>query len=123
MRKPELLKLCLELMDIKNHEAKAVEISKIKKMKHDELMKKFIELEKEAKLIEENKCKACLKEQFIQQKIDKKTYDQRLLANMIRELTCQYCKHDTLIFDEESVFCESCGATQNPLVSHEKYKH
>ena len=122
-KKPELLKNCLELIGYQKHKAKSAEIAKIRKMKPHELRKKIIELEKEAKLIEENKCDMCLKEQFMQQKIDEKTYDQRLLANMVRELTCQYCDHETLICDDESLFCQSCGSLQSPLVSHDKYPH
>lgn len=123
MNKPALVKKCLELIGYQNHKAKAAEIAKIRKMKPCELRKKLIELEKDAKLLEENKCYACLKEQFVQRKIDEKTYDQRLLANMVRELACQYCDHETLICDDESLFCQSCGSLQNSSVSCDKYPH
>ena len=122
MNKPALVKKCLEFMDIKNHKARSAEIAKVRKMRPHELKKKLIELEKEAKLIEENKCDACLKEQFIQRKINKKAYNERLLANVVRKLACQYCNHDTLVFDEESLFCQSCGSLQNPSISYDRYK-
>ena len=123
MNKPALVKKCLELIGYQNHKANAAQIAKIRKMKPHELRKKLIELEKDAKLIEENKCDACLKEQFMQRKIDEKTYHQRLLANVKRELICQYCKHETLISDKNDTFCESCGTLQSPLVLHDKYPH
>ena len=123
VNKPQLLEMCLELVGYHKHKAKAVEITKIRKMKPHELRKKLIELEKDAKLIEENKCDACLKEQFVQRKIDEMTYDQRLLANSIRKLACQYCNHETLISDKDDTFCQSCGALQSSLVSQDKYPH
>ena len=123
MNKPALVKKCLELIGYQKHKAKSAEIAKIRKMKPHELRKKLIELEKDAKLIEENKCDACLKEQFMQRKIDEKTYHQQLLANVKRELACQYCDHETLISVGDDTFCESCGALQSSLVSQDKYPH
>ena len=133
MSKKDLLKKCLEFKGIAAHKEKAAQIANIRNIykKRDttfELIEKVIELEKEAKLIEkeaklieESKCDACLKEQLIQRKIDEKTYDQRLLANMIRKLACQHCNHEKLIFDEDQIFCNFCGSLQNPLFSNDKY--
>ena len=36
---------------------------------------------------------------------------------------CEYCTHETLIFDVESSFCESCGSAQNPSVALDRYKN
>ena len=121
MNKKDLLEKCLEFKGIQAHKEKAAEIAAINKMNKAKLLEKITELEKEAKLVEESKCDACLKEQLIQRKIDEKTYDERLLANMIRKLTCQHCNHEKLIFDEDQIFCNFCGSLQNPLVSHDKY--
>ena len=59
--------------------------------------------EYERKLRDRALCSACLKEQIIQRKMDEKTHNQWLLDSMIRDLTCKYCTHETLVFDEESV--------------------
>ena len=123
MRRAELLKTCLELEGTKAHKEKAVEFTKIRKMKSNELLKKVSELGKEAKLVEENKCLKCLNEQRIQRKIDEKTHNQRVLDNMVRDLVCECYTHETLIFDGESSFCESCGSAQNPSLSHDKYQN
>ena len=123
VNKPELIKMCLELVGYQNHKAKAAEIARIRKMKPNDLRKKLIELEKEAKFIEENKCKACLEQQKIQHKIDQKAYNERLLANAVRDLVCHYCQHSDLIYDGDETFCVKCGSLQNPSVSYDKYPY
>lgn len=114
--------MCLEFIGYQNHKAKAAEIAKIKKMRSHELRRKLIELEKlkkEAEFIEKIKCKACLKDQFIQRKIEKKTYNEGLFANMIRENNvCQCCEHEILIYDGDDVICKSCGSVQSPSVPY-----
>ena len=123
VNKPELIKMCLKLIGYQNHKAKAAEIAQIRKMKPNDLREKIIELEKEAKFIKENKCEACLKEQFIQRKIDEKTYYQGLLSNMVQKLACQYCQHSDLAVDVDDTFCVKCGTLQDPSVSYDKYPH
>ena len=98
--------------------AKKYGVKSYSTMKRAELLKKVNEFEKEVKLKEETKCLACLNEQRNQLKIDEKTYNQRLLDNMVRELACQYCKHERFIYDGEFTFCESCGAAQDPPVAY-----
>ena len=88
-----------------------------------DLREKLIELKKEAKFIEENKCYACLEQQKIQHKIDQKAYDKRLLANAVRDLVCHYCQHSDLAVDGDDTFCVKCGASQSPSVSYEKYSY
>ena len=92
-------------------------------MKTNDLRKKITELEKEAKFIEENKCKACLEQQKTQRKIDQKTYNERLLANAKRDLVCYCCQHSDLAVDGDDTVCVKCGALQSPSVSYEKYPH
>ena len=123
VNKSELLEMCLELVGYDEHKAKKVEIAQIRKMKLNDLRKKITELEKEAKFIEENKCKACLEQQKIQRKIDQKAYDKRLLANAVRDLVCHYCQHSDLAVDGDDTFCVKCGALQDPSVSCDKYPH
>ncbi len=123
MNKPELVKMGLEFIGYQAHKEKAAEIAQIRKMKPNDLRKKLTELEKEAKFIEENKCDACLKEQFIQRKIDQKAYDERVLANATRILVCYYCQHSDLAVDGDDTHCVKCGSLQNPSVSHDKYPH
>ena len=54
-------------------------------MKPKDLREKLIELEKEAKFIEENKCYACLEQERIQHKIDQKAYDAKLTKWLARK--------------------------------------
>ena len=123
VNKPELIKMCLELIGYQNHKAKAAEIAQIRKMKPKDLKNKLIELEKEAKFIEENKCDACLEQHRIQRKIDQKAYDKRLLANAARDLVCHYCQHSDLAVDGDETICAECGALQRPSVSYDRYPH
>ena len=121
VNKPELIKMCLELIGYQNHKAKAAEIAQIRKMKPKDLKNKLIELEKEAKFFEENKCDACLEQQRIQSQINEKTYNKRLLANATRKLVCYYCQHSNLAIDGDETICAECGALQSPSVSYDKY--
>ena len=121
MKRLELLKKCLELGGIRDHKEKKAELAKIRQMKSSELLEKINELEKEAQLIEESKCRECLNQQRIQRKIDEKTHNQRVMDSMIRDLVCIHCQHPNFAYDGESSFCESCGSVQNPSVSYDKY--
>ena len=121
MKRLELLKKCLELGGIRDHKEKKAELAKIRQMKSSELLEKINELEKEAQLVEESKCRECLNQQRIQRKIDEKTHNQRVLDSMIRDLVCIHCKHANLAQDGDHTVCADCGTLQPPSVSYDKY--
>ena len=120
MNRPELFKKCLELGGIKAHKEKVAKLAKIRKMKLKKLLKKVNELEKEAKFIEENKCRKCLNQQRIQRKIDEEAHNQRLLAHAMGDLICEYCKHANLAPDGDDTVCVLCGSVQYPGVDASK---
>ena len=98
--KKEELEAFLKDREIRVYSSKIKDVleKKVSEVKEIEVSEEY-----ERKLRDRALCSACLKEQIIQRKTDEKTHNQRLLDSMIRDLTCKYCTHETLVFDEESV--------------------
>ena len=83
--------------------------AKVQKIKEKEKAEKY-----EEDLRHNALCSACLSEQRIQRKIDKKTHDQRLIESVVRTLVCEHCQHADSAVDGDLTVCASCGALQSP---------
>ena len=66
------------------------------------------------------RCKTCLEEMYKQEKIDEKTYSQKLLEQTIRDLSCQYCLHNETTIDGETLICTSCGTVLQESEANEE---
>ena len=92
--------------------------STLKKSKLEEEVQKIQQEDKrteyEQKLRDTALCLACLNEQRIQRKIDKREHTQRLFELTIRDLVCIHCKHANLAQDGDHTVCADCGALQPP---------
>ena len=55
------------------------------------------------------KCRKCLEEQHKQRLIDKKTYNQLLYKQLLRNLARICCKNQKLVFDDGVTVCGNCG--------------
>ena len=65
-------------------------------------------------------CENCLREMYKQEKIDEKTYSQKLLEQTIRDLSCQYCLHNETTIDGETLICTSCGTVLQESEANEE---
>ena len=54
-------------------------------------------------------CKSCLRELHKQGKIDENMHSKKLLEQVTRDLSCQYCFHTRTSIDEEMTVCMDCG--------------
>ena len=58
-------------------------------------------------------CQHCLDERRKQRCIDEQEYYRKTMAEIIRRLVCDYCKHTfTVAVDGNAEFCAKCGALQ-----------
>ena len=93
--------------------------STLKKSKLEEEVQKIQQederAEYEQKLRDTALCLACLNEQRIQRKIDKREHNQRLYESLVRALVCEYCQHPNFAYDGDLVICTKCGVLQSDL--------
>jgi len=100
--------------------AKELGIRRYSVMKKGDLLKVIKETEKEVyyKTIH---CDQCLREQQKQKIIDEHTYDKKLMANVIRQLGCIYCKHEDFAVDGYLEVCLHCGVTREEASTEVDY--
>ena len=88
--------------------AKELGIRRYSVMKREELLKVLEETEKEV-YYKSIHCDQCLDEQRKQKIVDEHTYNEKTMANVIRELVCQHCKHEYFVVDGDLEVCRYCG--------------
>ena len=97
-------------------EAKALNIPHRNLMKKDQLkqaVKDTIDIHKEIIFGSDVICKDCLDELKKPRKIDDYTRSKKLLAQTVRDLSCQFvsdhCLHTRTLIDGEMTVCMDCG--------------
>ena len=88
--------------------AKVLGIRRFSVMKKEELLKVLEEVEKEV-YYKSLHCYQCLREQQKQRIIDEQTYNEKAMVNVIRQLVCEYCKHEDFTVDGDLEVCRYWG--------------
>lgn len=86
-----------------------------------ELKEKISEAERKIHYDKTVTCQSCLEERRKQRLIDEKLYDQKTLGNVIRVLVCDYCSHDSFIYDGDVEICIQCGAVRTTISDEGNY--
>ena len=109
MKKEELVAF-LKNRGIRGYSSKKKDVleKKVSEVKEREAAEEY-----ERKLRDRVLCSACLEQQRIQRKIDKREHDQRLLESLMRDLVCEYCQHPNFAHDGDSMICAQCGVLQS----------
>ena len=100
--------------------AKELGIRRFSAMKKEELLKVLEEAEKEV-YYKSIHCDQCLDEQRKQRIIDEHTYNEKVLGSVIRQLVCEYCKHEDFAVDGELQICRRCGSIKEEVSTEGDY--
>ena len=96
-------------------------IKKRSKMKRAELEEAIAAAEKGAWYKENVTCQQCLREQRKQKIIDERVYNERTMANVIRRLVCDQCKHEDFVLDGDLQICVNCGTIKEDVNTEGDY--
>ena len=83
-------------------------------MKKDELLRIIEEAEK-AVYYKTSHCDQCLREQQKQKIVDKRMYNERTMANVIRRLVCRYCRYKNFAVDGDLEVYMHCGVLREKV--------